>query len=266
MKYSPSIFKKLMFKMAKEAGKIQMKYFRTDDIGIKIKQVYDSGVVDVVTKVDKLSEEKIIAIIKKSKMQCKIISEESEEINIGDSEYTWVIDPIDGTHTYAIGSSNFCIALALLMSEMPIMGLLYFPARNELYFAEKGKGAFLNDRKLNVPQETELSKSRIAFRDCPLEYDRKRAKEIYSRLADSVNEILAETGNFVMKDLALGEINGFVNIMHKFPVWDFIPGLIIAKEAGAVITDFNGNEITKETETFVAGNKIIHKKLLNIIK
>jgi len=258
-------FKKLILEMAREAGKIQLEYFRTKKIRVKIKEVYEGGAEDFVTNVDELAEKKIIDIIKKSKMKCKIISEEIGELNVGKSDYTWIVDPIDGTYEYSVGNSNFCVAVSLMKAGKPMMGLLYWPVLNDIYFAEKGKGAFLNGKRIHVSEEAEMKKSRIAFMVDPASYKKEISKRIYSSLVDSSFLVFADTGNFVFRDIATGYLQGAIFIIPPL-VYDFMPGAIIAEEAGVVVTDFAGNEITDRTEAFVAGNKEIHKKLLSIVK
>jgi len=130
-------------KAAKEAGDILFENFQ------KIKQVDKKGERELVSNVDLASEKKIIEIIKDKYPDHDILCEESG-VHDNSSDYRWVIDPLDGTHNYIYGINMFGVSIALDYKGEIILGVINMPSTNELYWAEKGKGAYLNDERIHV--------------------------------------------------------------------------------------------------------------------
>src|ERR1043165_7210757 len=137
-------FKEVLFEATHEAGKIIQQYFQgVFSVGNK------DGINNLVTEVDTMSETRIIEVIKQYYPDHFIVSDEVGEISTA-SPYKWIIDPIDGTVNFAHGIPICCVSIALLHEGIPLMGAVYNPMMNELFFAEKGKGAFLNDKPISV--------------------------------------------------------------------------------------------------------------------
>ena len=141
----------------REAGEVVVARFPGD------KSIsYKEGRSNVVTDVDLLAEERIIAVLRREYPDHGIMTEESDDV-AGSSPYTWIVDPIDGTRNYAYGIPHFCVALALAHDEEVVLGIIYDPVREELFRAEKGSGAFLNDAPIAVSDRDSLSVSLAAF-------------------------------------------------------------------------------------------------------
>ena len=145
--------KEVLYEATREAGKIISDYFQ-GSFTVDNKE----GINNLVTEVDKHSEKRIIEIIRKHYPTHSIISEEVGEM-IQDSPYQWIIDPIDGTVNFAHGIPLCCVSIGLKHNEDLILGAVYNPMMNELFFAEKGKGAFLNDKPISVSTKSDFRKA-----------------------------------------------------------------------------------------------------------
>ena len=149
--------KQTAIKAAKLAGKVMMDNY--DNIG---KISFKENIKSILTKVDLLAEKTILNTIKKKYPYHNIISEESPKQD-NKSEYTWIIDPIDGTTNYAQQIPCFCVSIGLAKNNEIILGAIYEPIRKELFFAEKGKGAFLNDKKIRVSNKEKIKEAVFGF-------------------------------------------------------------------------------------------------------
>jgi len=155
--------KELAITAAKEAGKILL-----DGFG-KIKRVDTKGIRDLVSNVDIASEKKIIETIKTRYPDHNILCEESDS-HITNSDYKWIIDPLDGTHNYIYGLSTYGVSIALEYKGELVLGVIYVPYSNEMFWAERGKGAYLNNERLRV-SDRKLDEAMVVF-DSTLHTDR----------------------------------------------------------------------------------------------
>jgi myo-inositol-1(or 4)-monophosphatase len=226
----------------------------------------------IVTKLDFASEKLIIESISKRFPSHSIIAEESGFVD-KDSEYIWVIDPIDGTSNFANGVPWFGVMVALLKSFEPIAGGIYLPVTDELYLASKGQGAFLNGKRYTVHDEAVLKKCLVALHLDPpgSKDDLAFFVNIFSDLMPRIRNL--RTTNSVV-DYAYtteGKIAGLINYKNK--IWDDVAVAIIASEAGCVMTDYRGNapdfSCNKDTYTrdfsFIIAAPKIHPQLLSLV-
>lgn len=248
-------------KAVKTSGIILTDYFKkVNDFRQKNKNIRD-----IVTEVDFLSEKNIRNHIKKAYPEHAFVGEELGK-NDGDSKYVWYIDPIDGTVNYSQGIPVCAISLALVVQEEIKLGVIYNPFLDELYYATKGKGAFLNGNKINVSKKD-------SPKDClfvgTFSADRSMKKKIEYEVFGEINDISRGalrigSAALAMAFLASGRIDGFWAI-DLFP-WDLTAGIILIKEAGGKITDFQGNEIKIESKQISASNSLIHSSFLKLLK
>src|SRR3989338_6857035 len=148
--------KSLMLKAARKAGKASLRYY--GNVGkLKYKEPRS-----IVTKADILSEKIIMEAVRKKFPSHNFLTEESGSIK-KNSEYTWIIDPIDGTTNFASNIPYFAVSVALAKNDEPVMGAVYNPCTDEMFFAERGKGAYLNNKKLQVSKKNELKVALAAF-------------------------------------------------------------------------------------------------------
>ena len=227
----------------------------------------------VLTETDLKIGSIIIKRITKKFPKHNIIDEEAGVIN-NNSEFTWVIDPIDGTSNYANGIPLYGIMIGLLNGDIPIAGGIALPNFSELYYAEKGKGAYCNGEKIKVSRETNLLNALVAYGIDGHRKNPEFTRDECSLLADiilNIRSLRVSGGAFDLAMVAKGKYDAFLNRSSK--IWDNMAQQIIIEEAGGVYTDFFGNTmdysnaITKSEDnyTFFAAPPELHKKLLNII-
>jgi myo-inositol-1(or 4)-monophosphatase len=219
---------------------------------------------NLVTEADKLSEKTMIDIVKREYPQHNIVAEESEP-SLSGSDYTWYFDPIDGTNNYHFGLPFFTITAALTKGDDILIGLVYDPLRKELFWAEKGKGAFLNNGPISVGQRTKLESSFLAF---DLGYSVEHRREVL-RVAQS---LWVDMGSMrVLGSAALGmayvAAGRFDLYFHRclFP-WDMIADVLLINEAGGVVTDWDGKPAGVHTTQVIASNQTLNSEFLKIIK
>lgn len=251
--------KNTLLKAVREAGIILNQNFG-GNYEISFKEV-DSNLV---TEVDKLSEMKIIEVIKNDFPEHNIISEEAGEI-YQESEFKWIIDPIDGTVNYAHSIPLSSISIALEKSGQVILGTVFNPFSNELFFAEKNSGSFFNNKKISVSECKRIEKSLLVtgfpynsgkFIPNPLELFGKFLKrDIPIRRLGSAALDLCWT--------ACGRFEGFWE--YNLNAWDVAAGVLILEEAGGKVTDLKGNKFSVYGKEILATNSYIHDAMLSII-
>ena len=222
------------------------------------------GVNNLVTEADHAAEKAIIAVIKATYPDHQILAEESGEL-AQNSSYKWIIDPIDGTVNFAHGIPLNCVSIGIEKDGAMIMGAVYNPHMNEFFFAEKGKGATLNDQPIPVSNEPELLKAclvtgfpytYINMANGPLEiFERFIRRGVPVRRLGSAAIDLCW--------VAAGRFDGFYE--HKLEAWDSAAGFLIVQEAGGKVTDFDGNDFSVYQHRLVASNGNIHDGLLKVI-
>lgn len=246
---------------AVEAGAKELKrYFNDPDLKISNKE----GVNNWVTEADHAAEEAIINVIKKDHPWHFILSEEVGEI-ITDSDVKWIIDPIDGTINFASGIPLCCVSIGVEKEGEMILGAVYNPFIGELFFAQKGYGASLNDKKIQVSEKKEVLNSCLVT-GFPYTY------------LDQPNGPLQVFERFIRKGVpvrrlgsaaidlcwvAAGRFDGFYE--HKLSPWDTAAGFLIVEEAGGKVTDMQGAKYTPYNHQLVASNGHIHDELIEVI-
>lgn len=245
---------------AKEAGKfLKMNLGKVKNIERKKEEI------NLVTEIDKGSEKKIIEHIKNKFPNHSILAEESGETS-KTSEYKWIIDPLDGTTNYTHSFPVFCVSIALEYKGEVILGVVYDPNLDELFYAEKGKGAFLNGKKISVSKTDKLIKSMLAT---GFPYNVKENPDNciehfvnFLMEAQAIRRLGSAALDLVY--VACGRLDGFWEV--NLNPWDVAAGKIIIEEAGGKITDFYGNKFNIYTKGVVASNGLIHQQMLEVIK
>ena len=253
------MIKNTLLKAVEAGGAELQRYFNTV-FAISNKE----GVNNLVTEADHASEKAIIATIKTNCPDHCILSEECGEI-IQDSSYKWIIDPIDGTVNFAHAIPICCVSIGIEHKGEIVMGAVYSPFLNELYFAEKTKGATLNDKPIKVSEQKEVITSCLVT-GFPYTYVEMAngPLQIFERLIRSGVPI-RRLGSAAI-DLcwvACGRFDGFYE--HKLEAWDSAAGFLIVQEAGGKVSDFKGNRFSPYQPSVLATNGIIHEEMLLII-
>ena len=248
-------------KAALEAGKIISKY--SGSFGEKIIKGGDKS--NFATKADIEAEEIIIEILSKYFPDHNIIGEEKGKINKG-SAYTWAIDPVDGTFSFAHGIPYFSTSIGLLFNNEPYVGVINHVTENNLYQAQKAKGVFLNNKKIATTKVSNLEESAVGL-DVGHKQTRKKNIESYGVRLMSRCGYPYIFGSAVTNQalVAQGMLDGYV---AEAWIWDFVAGAVIVREAGGKVTDFSGNEPdwSKERLNIVASNGLIHDQMLEALK
>lgn len=244
-----------------EAGKVIQKYSGTN-LNLRLKSEDNS---DFVTKADFESEKIIVGILTKNFPSHNVIAEEKTQINKG-SEYTWVIDPLDGTITFVHGIPYYSVSIGLLKDNKPVLGVSYIISFQQMFWAVKGKGAYLNGKKIHASTQDTLGAA-----VCGLDFGHKKRRpgKIKAYVDSLINKIAYpySLGSSAASLALVGQGILDAYICQAW-IWDFAAGVVIVKEAGGRVTDFEGNEPdwTKERLNIVASNGLIHDKILEELK
>jgi myo-inositol-1(or 4)-monophosphatase len=245
---------------ATKAGAAELQRFFNGAFEISHKE----GVNNLVTEADHAAERAIISTIQAAYPDHFILSEETGEI-VTTSEYKWIIDPIDGTVNFANGIPICCVSIGLEKDGAIIMGAVYNPLINEFYFAKKGEGAFLNDKKISVSRKTTVIESCLVtgfpytylnMPNGPLQVFEKLIREgiPVRRLGSAAIDLCW---------VAAGRFDGFYE--HKLQAWDSAAGFLMVEEAGGKVTDYKGVNYSVYQPHLLATNGHIHEELLAII-
>jgi myo-inositol-1(or 4)-monophosphatase len=250
-------YKQTAIKAAKQAAKIQLKYFGKK-IGKKTKK--DDSFF---TKADIESTKIIRKIILKEFPKHGILDEELGHINKS-SDYKWIIDPLDGTHNFIMNNPLFGISIALEYKNEIILGVIYLPVLKKLYCTEKGKGAFCNGKRIKVSNEKNLRKCLCIF-DAKLRSKTNQKINMLRKLAKVVWRFRV-FGVAVYHNILVAEGKAGLNIDHDSNPWDHCAALLMVEEAGGKVTDLNGKGWTPYIKDYIATNGKIHDKILNVLK
>ncbi len=261
------IVQNLAINSAKKSGKMLLDNLEN----IKIVKFKDRQ--DIATNFDYESERIIVNAIRKKFPGHNINTEESGIIK-GKSDYTWVIDPLDGTKYYIRKVPLFCISIALQYKNETIFGLVYNPSTKEMFCAKKGDGAYLNDKKIKVSNQKNLEDAFI-YVELPNPNISRNEFNKYSKFFTNLNWRsyrirVFGSGPLGLCYVALGAFEAYVNLGNPTGMYDLAAGLIILKEAGGKIADLKGNLIKlkdhKKSLFILASNGKIHNKILKLLK
>ncbi|MCF7916727.1 MAG: inositol monophosphatase [Candidatus Omnitrophica bacterium] len=253
-------FKQVAIKAARQAGEIHKKYFEGDT---QTKE--KSSSFDLITIADTESEKAIVDIIKQKFPDHNILAEEGRYAKT-DSEYCWVIDPLDGTNNFSFGIPLFCVSIALVKKDQTILGVVYDVMRDELFFAKSGKGAYLNDKRIKVSDVNRLDKSLLIT---GFYYDRGKdmisnleaIKFFFQKRVIGIRRLGAAALDLCY--VASGRATGFWEF--KLSPWDFAAGKLLIEEAGGKVTGKSGQEVKLESSYIVASNGKIHEKIIEVV-
>lgn len=241
---------------AKEAG-----VFLFDNFG-KIKEIERKGDRDFATNLDKEAEQLIIQRVRRDFPSHGIIAEESGKEGV-DREYLWIIDPLDGTHNFIRGINIWGVSIGIVHQQQFVAGVIYMPLEDELYYGEKGNGAYKNNTKIKVSPNTNLKECSITY-DSSIRYSPQIMLDVLGALAKEVFNVRM-LGSSVrhLSYVAEGKID-FAVEFHDRP-WDFSGGVCIIEEAGGKLTCLDGNPLTYKSIGYIASNNVIHDKVQEIV-
>ena len=246
---------------AVQAGAAQLQHYFNGSFKISNKE----GINNLVTEADHASEKAIFNVIRTAYPDHFILSEETGEL-ASESEYKWIIDPIDGTVNFANGIPICCVSIGLEKQGKMILGAVYNPIMNEMFIAEMGMGATLNGNKISVGKKDKVINSNLVT-GFPYEYldSPNGPLQVFEKLIRRGIPV-RRLGSAAL-DLcwvAAGRFDGFYE--HSLHAWDSAAGFLIVEEAGGRVTDFAGNTYSPYQPHILATNGLIHEEMLTLVK
>jgi myo-inositol-1(or 4)-monophosphatase len=246
-------------KAARKAGSI----INRASLDVDLVKVASKGRGDFVTEVDRAAEQAIVDILLKAYPDHAILAEEAGAS--GDSEYTWIIDPLDGTTNFIHGFPQYAVSIALRHREQITQAVVYDPTRNELFTATRGRGAFLNERRIRVSRRSKLSECLIGT---GFPFRSFEHLDEYVRMFRGVTEHTAGirrpgAAALDLAYVAAGRLDGFWEI--GLSPWDMAAGSLLILEAGGLVSDFKGEPAYLEEGRIVCGAPKIFPQLLNLV-
>jgi fructose-1,6-bisphosphatase/inositol monophosphatase family enzyme len=241
---------------ARLAGRILVERFG------KVKQVTYKGRGNVVTEVDKDVEAEVIALLSREYPDMPILGEESggPPPQAGGG-FTWIVDPLDGTRNYASGIPHYSVVVALALDGEPVVGVNHDPVRDELFFAERGKGAFLNGQRIQVSKHRALEECIFGS---DLSYQNEGAAnglKLLTALWPGMQTVrIMGSAALGLSWAACGRVDLFFH--HQLEPWDQVAGILLAQEAGGVATDRTGQPVGLRSDGIVATSPALLREFL----
>jgi myo-inositol-1(or 4)-monophosphatase len=242
--------------VAREAGAFLAKQFN------RPKEIEYKGRANLVTESDRRSEALIVERLHNAFPKHDIVAEEGGGQRNA-AEYCWYVDPLDGTTNFAHGFPAYCVSIGLAHRDNVIAGVVYDPSRDELFAAELGSGAYLNNKRIRVSPITSLSESLLATGFPPYDEDHRRNIEFFFRLTRTSHGV-RRPGSAALDlcSVAAGRFEGFWEL--KLKTWDKAAGTLLVAEAGGRVTDLSGNPFQLLGTEVFASNGLIHDEMRHI--
>ena len=256
-----------MLRVAVSAAKSSGSYIskaskKTNELEVSEKQLHD-----YVSEVDRNSEIIITTLIAKHFPEHRILGEEYGHAGGTKSDYQWVIDPLDGTTNFLHSIAHYAVSIALIYQGEIVIGVVYDAAKDELFHAVKGEGAFLNEEKIGVSDKTSISGALIAT---GIPFNGENLEKVSSFTATMENILALQTSGIRrlgaaaldLAYIACGRYDGFWET--NLQPWDIAAGILLVTEAGGVVTDLNGGNNYLQTGNILASNISVHSPMLSV--
>ncbi|MGB3417357.1 MAG: inositol monophosphatase family protein [Mesorhizobium sp.] len=229
-------------------------------------QVSMKGPGDYVSQADRKAEDIIFTELSKARPGYGFLMEERGAVAGDDDQHRWIVDPLDGTTNFLHGIPIFAVSIALERQGQLVAGVVYNPAMDELYTAERGGGAFMNDRRLRVAARTKLSDAVIG---CGVPHlGRPQHGQFLVELRNVMGEVSGirrlGAASLDLAYVAAGRMDGFWEV--GLSAWDIAAGMLLIREAGGFLSDMDGGQEMLESGSLVAGNEAIHRALAKTLK
>lgn len=230
---------------------------------------YKQSSIDLVTEVDRGAEQMIRSLIATHFPEHGFLGEEgtagaltAEEA--AEREYVWIVDPVDGTTNFVHGLPFFAVSIALAHKGEVIVGVVYDPSRDEMFVAEKGKGAYLHGKRMRVSQDKQLGESLLAC-GFPANADAAARNMAGIQLVQPKVRSIRMVGAAALHlaYVAAGRLSGYWE--HGLHVWDLAAGALLVSESGGRVADLSGTALTLSTRNLIATNGLIHDELMEIV-
>lgn len=228
-----------------------------------VKQTREKGAYDYVTAVDEAVQGFMQQKLGELYPEIQFMGEEKDNSNVDLSGLVWVLDPVDGTTNLIHDYQNSAISLALMSDQKVIFGMVYNPFSNEMFYAEKGKGSFLNGKEIHVSKAKRMNESLISIGTSP--YFKGEAEEnfkVFTAIFKDCQDIRrCGAASLDLAHVACGRIDGYME--NHLKIWDYAAGTLIVREAGGEVFNYKGKKLPMELNgNIVAGNQNIAKILV----
>jgi myo-inositol-1(or 4)-monophosphatase len=253
--------KQIAIQSAKQAGRILLDYFAK----LNRAQIKTKSKREIVTPADLASEKIILKNIKKHFPDHRILAEEQGQAGAKQSPHLWVIDPLDGTTNFSMGNPLFAVSIGLFKNNDMILGVTYVPFLNHLYLAARGKGAYLNQKRIKVSKENKIKNAFLTFCHGNDDQSVKQAINIYCKLKSPARD-MRQIGSASIECAWVAQGKTEAIIIPGVNVWDVAAGALLVREAGGEVTDMNGHEWDLNSKGIIASNKVISDKLIRVVK
>ena len=252
----------VMTAAARKAGRsLKRDYGEVENLQVSMK-----GPANFVTVADRRAEEILQAELTKARPGYGFLGEEGGRRDGDDKSHCWIVDPLDGTTNFLHGIPQFAISIALEREGVIVAGVVYNPANDELFLAERGKGAFLNDQRLRVAARRRMSEAVVA---CGMPHVGRGDLALFRSEIAAVQERVAGLRRFGaaaldLAWLAAGRFDAFWE--RDLSPWDMAAGVLMVREAGGFATDLDGEDGIFIKRQVIAGNEFLHKALIQVLK
>ena len=250
--------KALIESLARKAGDILMKHFRQDWSLLKER----STAKEAATKYDKEVDSLIIEEIRRHYPHHSLLTEESGSLQ-NDPDWLWIVDSLDGTGDFADFNPFFSVCIALIHQSELLLGAIYAPAIDEFYFAEKGKGAYMNGAKIQVSDVSDLDQGYIFYCEGG-DKDRARTGKLLQNVYPRVMDI-RKLGSAGLETAWVAAGKGEAYFTTKIEPWDVAAGVLLIQEAGGKVSDFQGNPWQPVTGDLLFSNKRLHERISSLL-
>src|ERR671917_2424072 len=229
-------------------------------------QVSRKGPGDFVSAADRKAERILRDALQKARPDYGLIMEEAGVVEGTDKSHRWHIDPLDGTTNFLHGLPQFCISVGLEREGQPVAGVVYDPIKDEMFVAERGKGAYLNNRRLRVSARRDMADALII---CELPYAGRGDYARFLRETNLVAPVCAGLRSFGSAALnlayvACGRADAYWE--RSLQTWDMAAGMILLREAGGFLSDLDGRDDPLVAKSIIGGNEVLHRELLALLR
>jgi myo-inositol-1(or 4)-monophosphatase len=255
-----------MLNIAIEAALAAGKFLKQNVGKIKDIQLKSGQEKNLVTEIDKKSEAMIIELITKHFPSHTILAEEGGGKKSPRSDVKWIIDPLDGTTNYTHGFPVFCVSIGIEVKEQLVAGVIYDPNFDEMFTAEKGKGAYLNGKRISVSKRTSLKESLLVtgFPYNVAENPNNAIEHFVHFLMDAQAVRRMGSAAIDLAYVAAGRYEGFWEVALN--PWDMAAGALLVEEAGGKVTRFSGEPFNIYQQEVLASNGIVHEHMMEVLK
>ncbi|RLC94663.1 MAG: inositol monophosphatase [Chloroflexi bacterium] len=249
----------LIERLSKEAGEALMRHFRKEAHLVSLR----SSAKEAITTYDRMADSLIVGRIKEAYPEHSLLTEESGFL-AGDPDWLWIVDSLDGTGNFANWNPLFSVCIALMHLNELVLAAVYAPAIDELYLAEKGNGAYLNNARISVSEVSRLGESYLLYCE-GAERDRARTGRTLNRVYPQAIDI-RKLGSAGLETAWVAAGRAEAYFTTSIDPWDVAAGVLLVSEGGGKVSDFRGSEWRAERSDLLFSNGRVHSVMMEILQ